>query len=367
MMRLAKVVYSLVSFVLYAALAQEMIQNNHPLIHFHGRWDDSPGSWWASTGFKLNIENLKSLTLNLGLHTTSPSAPIGVSVDYGPFSTVNVSAGSNVIPLVSSITEGKRNTVVRINSEAWQNNRLNLESIELNSDAKFLPYTPSKLTFQFIGDSLSAGQYLPQGVDQAWPFLVSEAFKAEHVIIAQPGIALTDIPSYGNPRGMSVQFFDTEDAGYIYSMDHNYTTPWNFRCDLPTPDVVVIHIGANDNGQNVPAETFVQNYLDFLAHLRKIYKTQPMLLFTPWGWPQPDGSISYYYQGKYEEILSRWQKSGGRDTFLVNATGWVSLEDVFPDNLHPTVSGHQKIAGLFEEWLNIFGIHPQEEWETLVH
>ena len=35
------------------------------------------------------------------------------------------------------------------------------------------------------------GQYLPMGVDQAWPFLVSETLKAEHRINAQPGAALT--------------------------------------------------------------------------------------------------------------------------------------------------------------------------------
>lgn len=23
-----------------------VIRNDHPLIHFHGRWDSSPGTWW---------------------------------------------------------------------------------------------------------------------------------------------------------------------------------------------------------------------------------------------------------------------------------------------------------------------------------
>lgn len=40
-------------------------------------------------------------------------------------------------------------------------------------------------------NDLQKGQYLPQGVDQAWPFLTGEAFKAEHVVVAQPGITLT--------------------------------------------------------------------------------------------------------------------------------------------------------------------------------
>ncbi|KAL5520329.1 hypothetical protein ACEPAG_9543 [Sanghuangporus baumii] len=346
---------------------EKIIRNTDPRVYYHGRWDKSPGTWWAGTGFKLNVQNLKSLSLNLGPHTTSPSVPVGVSLDYEPFLTVNISVGNNAIPLDSLKNSEKNNTVVRINSWGWQNNRVNLESIALNTDAKLLPYIPSRLTFQFIGDSLSAGQYLPQGVDQAWPFLVGEAFKAEHVVVAQPGIALTDIVSYGNPRGMSVQFFKTEDSGYYYSTDHNYTTPWDFSRDVPSPNAVILHLGANDNGQNVPADTFVQNYLVFLGHLRKIYRTQPFLILTPWGWPQPDGTVSYYYQGKYEEILNHWKASGDHNTYLVNTTGWVTYDDIFHDNLHPTVAGHQKIADLFGTWLKDFGIHPQKFWETEVN
>ncbi|KAI5121486.1 hypothetical protein M0805_003941 [Coniferiporia weirii] len=345
---------------------EHTVKNDDPFIYYHGRWDASPGTWWAGSGFKLNVEDLTSLKLNLGNHTTSPLVSVGVSLNYNPFFTVNISAGENIIPL-DSLNRTGSNTVVRINSWNWQDNRVNLESIVLNTEAKLLPYAPSKLAFQFIGDSLSAGQYLPQGVDQAWPFLTGEFFKAEHVVVAQPGAALTDIVSYGNEHGMSFQFFRTEDTGYFYTTDHNYTTPWNFKRDIPAADVVIIHLGANDNGQNVPADEFVQNYLNFLVHLREIYVRQPILIFTPWGWPQPDGSIGYYYPGSYEEILSQRLSSGDSNTFLVNTTGWVTLEDIFPDNLHPTVSGHQKIAGLFETWLQEFGIAPEKEWQTALH
>lgn len=132
------------------------IKNDHPFIFYNGRWDASPGTWWASSGFKLNAENLSSLKLELGNHTTQPLASIGVSLDYEPFYTVNVSAGTNDIPLQSSSTSKTKTSVVRINVEGWQNNRINLESLELNDGARLLPYVHSKLAFQFIGDSLSA-------------------------------------------------------------------------------------------------------------------------------------------------------------------------------------------------------------------
>jgi len=345
-----------------------IIQNSHPLIHYHGRWDTSPGTWWAGSGFKLNVESLQTLSLNLGHHTTVPSASIGVSVNYQPFVQVNVSAGANVIPLnLAELSEkreddAKTSTVVRINVEGWQDNRINLKTIQLNQGAKLIPYSPSKLTFQFIGDSLSAGQYLPQGVDQAWPFLTGEAFKAEHTVIAQPGAALTDIVSYGNQHGLSFQFFRTEDDGYFYTTDHNFTTPWNFARDVPAPTHLVIHIGANDAAQNITGEAFEKTYLTFVSRLRTIYHTQPIFVFTPWGWPNADGTVGQYLQGSYQKIVNARHALGDRNVFLVDTTGWVTFADVFPDNQHPNVAGHEKIAGLFEAWLENWGLKPEAQW-----
>ncbi len=90
---------------------------------------DTVDLYRAGSGFKLHVQNLRSLALNLGPHTTSPLASIAVSVDYNNFTTVNVSSGTNVIPLEPSSRSG----VVRINVEGWQNNRINLESLVLNS------------------------------------------------------------------------------------------------------------------------------------------------------------------------------------------------------------------------------------------
>ncbi|KAI0318124.1 SGNH hydrolase-type esterase domain-containing protein [Amylostereum chailletii] len=357
-----------------------VIQNNDPAIFYHGRWDSSPGSWWAGTGFKLNVRDLTSLTLNLANFTASPAA-LGVSVDYGPFTTVNVTVGANTIPLDGGSRSGS--TVVRVNVEGWQNNRIHLDTITLNDGATLLPYKPSKLAFQFIGDSLSAGQFLDQGVDQAWPFLTGEFFKAEHVVVAQPGAALTDIVSFGNQHGLSFEFFraslqslqklclltlldksQTEDDGYFFTTDHNFTTPWDFRKDVPAATHVVIHLGANDASQNISDDAFVENYLSSVTHLRTIYQHQPIFVFSPWGWPQPDGPNSQYYQGDYELIVDTLHSHGDSNVFLVNTTGWVDFDDVFPDNMHPTVAGHAKIAGLFESWLQEWGLRPHAQWAT---
>jgi hypothetical protein len=77
-----------------------------------------------------------------------------------------------------------------------------------------VPYKPSKIAFEFIGDSFStvsdfiihttlhcsliliiySGRYqgytTPDGILNAWDFLIGETFKAEETVVAQPGATL---------------------------------------------------------------------------------------------------------------------------------------------------------------------------------
>ncbi|PPQ89241.1 hypothetical protein CVT25_001320 [Psilocybe cyanescens] len=348
----------------------QTIKNNHPLIYYHGRWDSSQGTWWPGSGFKVNVLNLKSLTLNLGPLTPSPFASLGVSVGDSEFFPVNASAGSNTITIPSAALKQSKltPTTVRINAAGWQTYRLQFNSITLNSEAVLIPYIPSKTVFEFIGDSFTSGYLMPNGADQSWAFLVGEKYKAEHRIVAQAGAALTDIYSYGNVHGMSFQFFKTEDTSFYYTTDHNYTTDWNFVRDQPKATHVIIHIGANDNAQGVTNDQFVQEYSDFLVKIRKLYPYQPLFLFTPWGWPNSDGNVYYYYDGQYQRVLDARRvlradifrnALGDKNVFLVNTTGWITWEDVFPDSLHPTVAGQAKVANNFISWLENRGFSPR--------
>jgi hypothetical protein len=66
-------------------------------------------------------------------------------VDYAPFVTVNVSQGENIILPLSGSSDadpsarfgfggGKpKNSVVRLNVQGWQNNRVHFQSLELNA------------------------------------------------------------------------------------------------------------------------------------------------------------------------------------------------------------------------------------------
>ncbi|KAG8749092.1 hypothetical protein FRC12_013575 [Ceratobasidium sp. 428] len=335
-----------------------------PLLYKYGRWDSAPGTWWAGSGFKLVASGLTSLTLHLGNHSTTPQLAAALSVDYSDFATVNITAGANVIPIPTASAKGK-NRVVRINVEGWQNNRLHLEKIELNAGAVVKPYKPSPSRFQFIGDSLSAGQYNPRGVNDAWTFLTAQEFKAEHSINAQPGACLVDQLCWGNYHGVSYQYFQTEDTGYYYTTDHNYTTPWDFRKELP-PTHIVIAIGANDNAYNITPEAFGNTLSSFISKLRTLYHQQPVFVFTPWGWPQSDGvsPFSTYYDGVYSDVVTKRTLAGDKNIFLVNTTGWVGYDGVYPGNVHPNTVGHQQVVTNFTAWLKKWGLKPRTQWES---
>jgi len=42
---------------------------------------------------------------------------------------------------------------------------------------------------------------------------------------------------------MTYNRMKTEDTGFYYTTDHNYTTPWGFERDEPKATHIVVHIG----------------------------------------------------------------------------------------------------------------------------
>ncbi|KAG8702544.1 hypothetical protein FRC09_004674 [Ceratobasidium sp. 395] len=341
--------------------APVVLLGNSTLIHKHGRWDTAPGTWWAGSGLKVVASSLSSFTLNLGDLTSQPQAAVGLSVDYANFTTINVTAGANVIP-IPPVTS-KKDRVVRLHVEGFYSNRIDLKSIELNSGAVVKPYAPSPLRFQFIGDSLSCGYLNPNGMNDAWTFITAQNFKAEYNIQAQPGACLTDQECYSNVHGMSYQFFRTEDTGYVYTWDHNYTTAWDFRKDL-TPTHVFVVLGANDFSNKITPENFGTQLTAFVTKLRTLYAKQDIFIFSAWGWPGWDGvsPFSTYYDSIYASVVANKTAAGDKHIHLVNTTGWVGYDGVIPNDGHPNPVGQLQVASHLATWLQKWGLKPRSSW-----
>ncbi|CCO35213.1 hypothetical protein BN14_09328 [Rhizoctonia solani AG-1 IB] len=206
---------------------------------------------------------------------------------------------------------------------------------------------------------------MPRGVNDAWSFLTAQEFKAEHNINAQPGACLFDQLCWGNYHGVSYQYFRTEDTGYYYSTDHNYTTPWDFNRDLK-PTHIIVAIGANDNAYQISNDKFGDTLLKFVQDIRKLYPKQPLFVFTPWGWPNGDGvsPFSTYYDEVYPSVVNKRIAAGDKNIHLVNTTGWVGYDGVIPNDGHPNVTGHRQVVANFTAWLKTWGLQPRAKWES---
>ena len=199
----------------------------------------------------------------------------------------------------------------------------------------------------------------------------------------------------------------TEDTGYFYTTDHNFTTPWKFSLDQPPPTHVVIHIGhvhpspsrllfvywdlirANDAAQNVSAQAFVkvgstaliaiallwscylpdvpelyssiENHLPYRAILC-LYTSEHncwgyfviTVNYSPWqwGWPNPDGTIGQYYEGAYQQIVNtRWVIDFSRSSLCLRAKLCIRSNSIGDNNVFlVNTTGWVTFADVFPEY-----------------
>jgi len=174
------------------------ISPTNPLLHFTGRWQDDI-SWYPGTGVHFKVSNsLSHFSIVFGPQTSSTVA-IGVQLNRKGWTKFVVTEGTKEIyvkDLVggNQIADGKDGATISVVVIGWEFNRIQIKDIVIDGDStRLLPYNPSPLLFEFIGDSLTAGQYLSSEVLSSWAWHVADEYKAERNVIALPGVALSDV------------------------------------------------------------------------------------------------------------------------------------------------------------------------------
>jgi len=176
-------------------------------------------------------------------------------------------------------------------------------------------------------------------------------------------LGVKDRFSWGNPHGLSYSYFTVEDSRYYYSEDHKFTTPWDFKKDYP-PTHIFIHIGANDNYHQVTNDDFIQTYITFIARLRELYPSQPIFVSHSWGRAYENKPVEPYYEGVYNDVVEKRKALGDENIHLIDARGWCSWSDLYPDNRHPHPKGYGNIADKLVEWLKQWGLEPDSDSAT---
>ena len=311
-------------------------------IRYVGRWDNTNASiarsYWSGAYFRVGFTGS---TVQLRL---AAAASFFVSIDGGPDRAFSGSGTLNLTP--TPLAAGSHTLRVTARSE---NEVLQFQGLVLASGATTLaaPARPRRL--EFIGDSITAGCCaLPNYSVDDYAWLGGEALNADHTQVAFSGVCLQNGVAchQGMTVGMSSQYFKLQTVQYPSS------PAWDFS--RYQPDAVVINLGTNDNTFGVSDATYQSTYTTFLRDVRARYPNAFIFALRPFGGFKATPTFNAVYA-----------RVGAGDTklYYVDTTGWVTTGTAdYSDTLHPSTSGHVKIARLLAphiaktaRWVPAFG------------
>jgi len=299
-------------------------------IRYFGRWDFSNNtqyeSDWGGAYIKVKFTGT-TVKIKVG-NTTDYYAKI----DNGPWvSYKGVSGTVNLTPTALangthslSVAQGKDYSYVFI-----------FKGLVLDAGATTSAPDTGAALIEYIGDSITAGYTDDQANVSDYAWVCSEALGTEHTQIAYPGIALTD--GYGinaNKTGMEVQYFKQKSLAFTSSPNWDFTRY--------TPKIVVINLGQNDQSVQVPDSLFQSAYIAFLQNVRaKFPNAEIFAMRTFWG----------VKAAQTLAAVNARIAAGDNKVHYIDTDGWLTRNS--PDytnntDVHPSVSGHIKAAGLLQ-------------------
>lgn len=153
---------------------------------------------------------------------------------------------------------------------------MQISEIHLEPTASLIKLQDYFRSIEIIGDSLSAGDFATlEGLSSYAYGLATGLGETEYSITAYPGICVHDKECWGNPRGMSHQWFYTSDTSWraqeLYGQKPEL---WDFEKEKKEGGkVVVICLGTNDaNSHNgVTGEEFLEAYRRLIMGVKGVW------------------------------------------------------------------------------------------------
>lgn len=176
-----------------------------PELSYKGRWDDQHISWWSAPGLKFGFQ-AENVALSFGKHT-SQGVLLAYRLDGQDWSLTNVTANSTQLlvkpsTLGNNLTDASEVKVLEVRVTNWAYG-VQVAGVHVSGgdDARIVKIPDYTRTMEFIGDSLSAGQYgTLEGISSAPWGLMYGLGDVEFTISAYPGICLHDSRCYGESR-----------------------------------------------------------------------------------------------------------------------------------------------------------------------
>jgi hypothetical protein len=373
-------------------------------LSYKGRWDDQYISWWTAPGLKFGFQ-AESVALSFGAHTTD-GVLLAYRLDGQDWALTNVTANSTQL-LIEPSTVGYNLTSqsavktleVRVTNWAYG---VQLSGVHLSGRNSTLVRIPDyKRTMEFIGDSLSAGQYATlEGISSNPWALMYGLGNVEFSISAYPGICLHDSRCYGkrshnlahrevlanaihstaNMHGQTYQWLRTSDtSGRALDLYGDNPPLWNFTAHSAA-DITLINIGTNDNNpiNNITSAQFTQSYIDLITTIHTTWPSIQIIVLSLWGGFSPSGA-TYTQTGAFgseiESVVKHFNNGSlnsrgeckGCYVYYFDTTGILQKNDIGPQ-YHPTDVGHIKLASHLMQYVKlVFGWELEQTGPEVLH
>jgi lysophospholipase L1-like esterase len=294
-------------------------------IKYFGRWDKSNAAtfhgYWGGAYFKVAF-NGTTVKINLG-----NTLKYHVKIDNNQWVTFTAVNGTNNLT-PTPLANGTHALIV-VQGQDYSYD-FAFKGLVLDAGAKTVAPSVRTDLIEWIGDSITDGYTDARSDVSDYAWVCAESLNCEHTQIAYPGIALVD--GYGInsiKTGMCTQYFKLQDISYANSPNWDFSTY--------TAKIVVINIGTNDG--NTPNTLYQSTYITFLENIRARFLNAHIVVLVPHtGAHRAQDSAAY---------LAR-VAAGDNKVHYINATGWVQGTTELTDGLHPSDSGHRKIARLLK-------------------
>lgn len=292
-------------------------------IRYFGRWDygnvSEYASYWGGAYVRMKFTGTTA-KVKLG----NVSSNFYVKIDNGPWvSYYNVGGTVDLTP--TPLAQGTH--IVTVAQGKDYDYVFKFQGFILDSGASTSELTAVECLIEYIGDSITAGYMDAQANVSDYAWVCAEALGCEHTQIAFPG---KNLVSGYTTTGMDVQFFKQQNFDYPASPDWDFTKY--------TAKIVVINLGQNDYANNVPDALFQSTYISFLANIRAKYPNAEIFAVRTFlGWKATPTQAA---------VAAR-NAAGDTKVHYINTDGWITPGTAdYVDGVHPSVSGHIKVANL---------------------
>ncbi|PSR82914.1 SGNH hydrolase-type esterase domain-containing protein [Coniella lustricola] len=360
---------------------------NSTEISYKGRWDSTYTSWWSAPGIKFGFTG-ETVAISFG-NLTSDGVLVGYRISGLPWNFTNITSGATHL-LVGPDTPGANltyplspNTLeLRVTNWAYG---IQIDSLHVASGESIVAVPDFSRRVEFIGDSLTAGMYTSYEGLASFAHGIGQGLgQTEYSITAFPGICVTDLDCFDNPRGQVHQWFYTQDtsgrAQAAYGSDLAGEDPYDFAAH-PAADLVIINIGTNDVSYTIPDDTYQDALTKLIEGVHGVWPDAQVMLMSLW--------IGFYNYGNnyYDDTASGYPAQiqavydyFNSDTYLANpviydgvtnttstlntttpiqpfvkifnTTGILQENDIGPQ-YHPTDVGAVKVASHALRYINL--------------